>query len=133
MDQSQQVCPIDIHFEQEEQGWRAADLMPGEGCVYQGEVYIKLGFSTVELHTYDEHRMSPGTAGEGKRKHFFFHVNDSSVTTIVGNESVTPAKISVNVKIIKLEGSTIFDTTCGKSSKVVMESLVEGEEVLDAV
>lgn len=89
---------IKITFEEENEGWRAADLMPGEGCIYNGIVYIALGFGDVALQTYDEFKLTPGEEGRKKKKHFFFCPNDSTITTLQGEVVVTPAAIEIIVR-----------------------------------
>lgn len=95
---------IKIKFEEEEEeGWRCADLMPGEGCIYNGIVYIALGFSDVVLQTYDEYRMTSGQEGVNKKKHFFFRPDISAVTTLRGETIVAPAEIEITVKRTKFQ------------------------------
>lgn len=123
---------IKIKFEEEEEGWRCADLMAGEGCVYNGVVYIALGYSDVVLNTYDEYRMTPGEEGVNKKKCFFFRPDISAVTTLQGETIVAPVAIEIVVKRTKFDrgpGETIFS----KSQLVAEEDLTlpEPEETSD--
>lgn len=96
MDQDEQK--IKIKFEEEEEGWRVADLIPGEGCIHNGIVYIKLGFGDVVLQTYDEYRMTPGEDGVNKKKQFFFRPDTACITTLQGETVIAPVAIEVIVK-----------------------------------
>lgn len=94
-----EASKIQIRFE-EEGNLRASDLMPGEGCLYQGVVYIKLGWGDVELHPHvpDEYRLAAGEEGMNKKKQFFFRPDTYCVTTLLGGEKVYPVDIELIVK-----------------------------------
>jgi hypothetical protein len=99
---------VDIIFDNKT-GWRAADLMPGEGCVHgtKNEVVIKLGAGgDVELHVVDDHRMTPGEKGRGLKKHFFYSLTNNMVITLEGNTPVEPKHLEVRVSDVIISQAT---------------------------
>jgi len=89
---------IRITFEEEKEGWRASDLKIGEGCIHNGNLYIKLGWGDVELRVEDEFRTAAGIDGAQKKKHFFFRPLDACITTLIGAEVITPVSVEIIVR-----------------------------------
>ncbi len=80
--------------------WRAADILPREGCVINKKAYIKLGVSPenqVILTIYDKHNMARGEEGSRLKQHFFFDIQDASIVVFTGNTLVTPHRINIQV------------------------------------
>lgn len=87
-----------IRKPERESGWRISDMRPSEVAMWKGYVIIALqGGSNVELHTTDEHRMTPGTEGEKLKKYFFFNLDTQQVISVVGTDPIEPLTLYAEV------------------------------------